>query len=272
MSEDKMESVEGLIEKSSDANIDIIEVVEQSKEEISIKDITQDELADDNESVIATIENEVAEEIDFAKLMKRKCFSLFLKRSFDICASFFGLLLLTPVLLIVSLIIGLGSKGGVFFRQTRVGKKGREFKIMKFRTMVVNAEAQGLQITVGKDTRITSIGRILRKTKMDELPQLFNVLIGQMSLVGPRPEVPKYVAMYTEYQRNILRVRPGITELSSIVYRDESEVLAKSDDPEQTYINEVMQKKLDLNMQYMQKLGLFYDIKLIFKTFLVLLK
>lgn len=216
--------------------------------------------------------NNEQEQIDFDKLLKSKWFSLFLKRTFDICASFLGIIVLLPMFAIVSLIIAMSSRGGVFFKQVRVGKNGKQFKIIKFRTMVVDAEAKGLQITVGKDMRITGIGKFLRKTKLDELPQLFNVFVGQMSFVGPRPEVCKYVDLYTPYQKNILRVRPGITELASIVYRDENEVLANSQDPEQTYINIVMQEKLKLNIQYIQKLGFWYDIYLIFKTFLAILK
>lgn len=212
------------------------------------------------------------EQIDFDALMKTKKFSLFLKRSFDIFASAMGLLILSPILIIVSMLILFTSKGGVFFRQIRVGKNGKEFKIFKFRTMVVNAESKGMQITVGADKRITKVGKILRKTKIDELPQLINVFIGQMSFVGYRPEVPRYVAMYTDYERNVLRIKPGITDLASITYRDENEVLDNAEDPEYTYINEIMPTKLALNMEYMKKMGFWYDISLIFRTFLAILK
>ena len=153
-----------------------------------------------------------------------------------------------------------------------MGKGGKVFRIFKFRTMVVDAEAKGLQITVGKDSRITGIGKVLRKTKMDEMPQLINVFLGQMSFVGPRPEVKKYVDMYDDYQKNVLRIKPSITELASIVYRDENEVLAKSENPERTYIEEIMPTKIGLNMQYIKKMGVFYDLKLIFKTFIAILK
>lgn len=138
--------------------------------------------------------------------------------------------------------------------------------------MVSDAEKKGLQITVGKDSRVTFVGKVLRKTKMDELPQLLNVFAGQMSFVGPRPEVPHYVGMYDEYQRNVLRVRPGITELASIVYRDENEVLGQSEDPEKTYIEEIMPKKIELNLQYIRKMSVWYDIKLIFETFAAILR
>ena len=222
-----------------------------------------------NETVQTTEKQNI---IDFDALLKKKRFSLFLKRCFDITASALGLLFLLIPFLIIAIIIKATSKGPVFFRQVRVGKDGKKFRIYKFRTMVVDAEKKGMQITVGADSRITGIGKFLRKTKVDELPQLINVLIGQMSFVGPRPEVPRYVALYDDYQRNILRIKPGITELASIVYRDENEVLAKSENPEETYINEIMPKKIALNIEYMQKLGFWYDIKLIFMTFAAILK
>lgn len=222
-----------------------------------------------NETVQTTEKQNI---VDFDALLKKKRFSLFLKRCFDITASALGLLFLMIPFLIIAIIIKATSKGPVFFRQVRVGKDGKEFRIYKFRTMVVDAEKKGMQITVGADSRITGIGKFLRKTKVDELPQLINVLKGQMSFVGPRPEVPRYVALYDDYQRNILRIKPGITELASIVYRDENEVLAKSENPEETYINEIMPKKIALNIEYMQKLGFWYDIKLIFMTFVAILK
>lgn len=223
-----------------------------------------------NDETVQTTEKQNI--VDFDALLKKKRFSLFLKRCFDITASALGLLFLMIPFLIIAIIIKATSKGPVFFRQVRVGKDGKEFRIYKFRTMVVDAEKKGMQITVGADSRITGIGKFLRKTKVDELPQLINVLKGQMSFVGPRPEVPRYVALYDDYQRNILRIKPGITELASIVYRDENEVLAKSENPEETYINEIMPKKIALNIEYMQKLGFWYDIKLIFMTFAAILK
>ena len=212
------------------------------------------------------------EDIDFDKLMKKKGCARFFKRMFDIVMSSIGLIFCIIPFFFIAIAIRCTSKGPVYFRQVRVGKNGKEFRIFKFRTMVVDAEKKGKQITVGNDSRITGIGKFLRKTKMDELPQLINVLLGQMSFVGPRPEVPKYVAMYNDYERNILRIKPGITELASITYRDENEVLAASENPEDTYINEIMPKKLNLNMQYMKKMNVFYDIYLIFKTFGAILK
>lgn len=217
-------------------------------------------------------ENENAGVVDFDALMKKKKAALFFKRCFDITASFFGILFLLIPFAAVAVAVKCSSRGPVFFRQVRVGKNGRKFRIYKFRTMVADAEKKGMQITVGGDSRVTGIGRVLRKTKVDELPQLFNVFAGQMSFVGPRPEVPHYVEMYSDYQKNVLRIKPGITELASIVYRDENDVLAKSEDPERTYIEEIMPEKIKLNMQYMQKMNVFYDIYLIFRTFAAVLK
>lgn len=217
-------------------------------------------------------ENENAGVVDFDALMKKKKAALFFKRCFDITASFFGILFLLIPFAAVAVAVKCSSRGPVFFRQVRVGKNGREFRIYKFRTMVADAEKKGMQITVGGDSRVTGVGRVLRKTKVDELPQLFNVFAGQMSFVGPRPEVPHYVEMYSDYQKNVLRIKPGITELASIVYRDENDVLAKSEDPERTYIEEIMPEKIKLNMQYMQKMNVFYDIYLIFRTFAAVLK
>ena len=217
-------------------------------------------------------ENENAGVVDFDALMKKKKAALFFKRCFDVTASFFGILFLLIPFAVVAVAVKCSSRGPVFFRQVRVGKNGRKFRIYKFRTMVADAEKKGMQITVGGDSRVTGIGRVLRKTKVDELPQLFNVFAGQMSFVGPRPEVPHYVDMYSDYQKNVLRIKPGITELASIVYRDENDVLAKSEDPERTYIEEIMPEKIKLNMQYMQKMNVFYDIYLIFRTFAAVLK
>lgn len=251
---------------------EIIDVNPEEIETANQTDLSDENIPDTQETGESNSEKLTPENIDFDALLKKKRFSLFLKRTFDIFASFFGLLILSPILIVIALLIVLTSSGGVFFRQVRVGRKGKEFRIFKFRTMVKDAEAKGMQITVGNDSRVTTIGKFLRKCKLDELPQLINVLLGQMSFVGYRPEVPKYVAMYTDYQRNILRIRPGITDLASIEYRDENEVLEQSDNPEDTYVNDVMQKKLTLNIKYMQEMGFWYDLKLIFKTFLAILK
>lgn len=190
----------------------------------------------------------------------------FAKRVFDIFASLIGLIILFPLFFIVALIIVTSSKGGVFFKQIRVGKNGKLFKILKFRTMRVNSEKQGLQITLKSDNRITKMGVLLRKSKIDELPQLINVLVGAMSIVGPRPEVPYYVDMYTEEQKKVLKVKPGITDLASIEYSNENNLLSANDNPEEKYINEIMPAKLNLNLIYIDKRSFFYDIRLIFKT------
>ncbi len=210
--------------------------------------------------------------IDFDAVMKKKGIYLFFKRVFDFFTALFGLILLFIPFALIAVVIKCTSKGPVYFRQVRVGKNGREFRIFKFRTMVTDAEKKGMQITVGDDCRITGIGRFLRKTKIDELPQLINVLVGDMSFVGPRPEVPKYVGMYDGYQKNVLRVRPGITELASIIYRNENDILAKSEEPERTYITEIMPEKIALNLEYIRKMNLFYDLSLIFKTFAAVLR
>lgn len=249
-----------------------VATAENADGEDAVKSEDVEKAVDDDVVEEAAESGVTTQEVDFDALLKKKKFSLFLKRCFDITASALGLLFLALPFIVIAVIIKVTSRGPVFFRQVRVGKNGKEFRIFKFRTMVVDAEKKGMQITVGADSRITGIGKFLRKTKIDELPQLINVFIGQMSFVGPRPEVPKYVAMYSDYQRNILKIKPGITELASIVYRDENDVLAKSDDPEATYINDIMPKKIALNMEYMQKLGLFYDIKLIFMTFAAILR
>ena len=193
-------------------------------------------------------------------------FNRVIKRIFDIVASGLGIIVLSPILLIIALIIKKESDGPVFFKQIRVGEKGRNFEILKYRTMVVDAEKMGRQITVGNDNRITNIGGFLRKYKLDELPQLINVFKGDMSLVGPRPEVPRYVEMYNEEQRKVLDVKPGITDLASIRYRDENELLGTAEDPDDMYINTIMPDKLALNLEYINKSNVFFDIYIILKT------
>lgn len=196
-----------------------------------------------------------------------------LKRTFDFVLALAGLLLLSPVLLLVAVLIKRDSPGPVFFRQERIGQHGKPFRIHKFRTMTVTQPGAAMQITVGNDARITRIGDFLRHYKIDELPQLIDVLQGTMSLVGPRPEVPKYVALYPEPTKSIvLSVRPGITDLASIEYRSESDLLGKSSNPEQTYIDEVMPAKLAYCVQYVQQQSLWLDIQIIVRTFLAILK
>lgn len=189
-----------------------------------------------------------------------------MKRTFDIITCTFAALLLLPFGVVVALCIVCGSRGGIFYRQTRVGKDNKDFKLLKFRTMRPNADRQGLLITVGEDSRITRIGKFLRKYKIDELPQLFNIIKGDMSVVGPRPEVRRYVEMYDERQRRVLTVRPGLTDYASLQYISESELLAESEDPEKTYIEEIMPAKLELNLQYIEKQSLTEDLRIIFKT------
>ena len=170
------------------------------------------------------------------------------KRLFDISASFFGLLLLSPLFLVVALCVGLTGRGGVFYVQTRVGRYGRDFKLYKFRSMRTGSDAKGLLTVGGKDGRITPVGYFIRKYKIDELPQLFNVLKGDMSLVGPRPEVRKYVALYNSEQMRVLSARPGITDPASIKYRNENDLLAQADDPERFYVEKIMPDKLKINL------------------------
>ena len=194
-----------------------------------------------------------------------------LKRIFDIILSLFGLIILLPFMLIIAILIKLDSKGPVFFKQLRVTKNGREFKIFKYRTMRVGSDKYS-QITVGKDDRITKIGSFLRKYKLDEIPQLINVLIGDMSLVGPRPEVPKYVALYTDEQKEILKVRAGITDYASIEFSNENDLLASEEDPEKAYIKKVMPKKIELNKKYISEISMLTDIKIILLTIKKILK
>ncbi len=189
-----------------------------------------------------------------------------LKRAFDIGFSLLLLLLLLPLLLLLALAVAIGSPGGSFFRQVRVGRHEREFRLLKFRTMRPGSERTG-QITVGaRDPRVTPVGYWLRKTKLDELPQLWNVLMGDMSVVGPRPEVPKYVALYSPEQRAVLGVQPGITGMASIDYVDENELLRQAADPERTYIERIMPAKLALDLRYVRERSFLLDMKIIAHT------
>ena len=174
-------------------------------------------------------------------------------------------------MIIIVILIKLDSKGPIFFKQVRVTKNGREFKIFKYRTMRVGSDKYS-QITVGKDSRITKVGDFLRKYKLDEIPQLINVLIGDMSLVGPRPEVPKYVALYTEKQREILKVRAGITDYASIEFSNENDILANETDPEKAYIEKIMPRKIELNKKYLSEISVMTDIKIILLTIKKILK
>lgn len=188
-------------------------------------------------------------------------------RLIDFIASLFGLIFLLPVFLLIAIWIKLDdSKGPVFFRQKRVGKDGIDFGLYKFRSMYVDSDRHGLITVGGRDPRITRSGFYIRKYKLDELPQLINVLKGDMSMVGPRPEVRKYVDLYTEEQRHVLTVRPGITDYASIEYLDENTLLAQSADPDKTYIEEIMPAKIELNMKFINNPSLSEYLKIIFKT------
>lgn len=195
-----------------------------------------------------------------------------MKRLFDILASGVGLLFLSPLFLFVAIWIKLDSIGPVFYRQIRVGRYNRDFKLLKFRSMYIGSDKKGL-ITIGDhDFRVTPSGYYIRKYKLDELPQLINVFIGDMSLVGPRPEVRKYVDLYTSEQMHVLDVRPGITDEASIYYRNENELLGRSPDPERYYRDVVMQDKLRINLEYVKRHSFWNDLKLIFKTIIVVLR
>jgi len=195
-----------------------------------------------------------------------------LKRIFDIICSLSGIIILSPLFIGISLLIIINSGFPVFYFQTRVGKGNKDFKLFKFRTMFANSDKKGLLTVGGRDSRITPVGYYLRKLKLDELPQLFNVLSGTMSLVGPRPEVRKYVDMYNSQQKMVLDAKPGITDYASLDYINESELLAKSEDPEKTYINEVMPAKLQLNLKYINESGLFTDLTIILRTIFKIIK
>jgi lipopolysaccharide/colanic/teichoic acid biosynthesis glycosyltransferase len=190
-----------------------------------------------------------------------------MKRLFDLVVSVILLLVLLPVFLLIAIWILLDDRGDVFYRQERIGYRQRPFQILKFRTMYRNADRKGLLTVGGRDPRVTSCGYYLRKYKLDELPQLINVLKGEMSLVGPRPEVKKYVDLYNREQLQVFNVKPGITDYASIAYANENELLSKSSEPEITYIREIMPAKLELNLKYVDEQGLMTDLKILLSTF-----
>ncbi len=192
-------------------------------------------------------------------------------RFLDFVFSLLGIVILMPFFILVSILIKLNSKGSLIYKQSRVGLNNVDFFVFKFRTMKMNSDKSGLLTVGGRDPRITSIGFYLRKYKLDELPQLFNVLIGEMSLVGPRPEVRKYVDLYTKEQNRILDVRPGITDWASIIYRNENDILEKSLNPEQTYIEEIMPDKIGYNLIYINRYNVFQYFKIIIFTMLKIL-
>ena len=191
---------------------------------------------------------------------------MFMKRLFDIFFSIIGLVILLPFFIIIALIIVINSRGPVFYRQVRVGMNGSDFKLFKFRSMRVDSDKGSLLTIGGRDNRITSVGYFIRKYKIDELPQLINVLLGNMSLVGPRPEVRKYVNLYSPEQLKVLSVKPGITDYASIQYSNENELLGNASDPEHTYISEIMPAKLALNLVYIEQKSVLTDFKIIFNT------
>ena len=195
-----------------------------------------------------------------------------MKRLFDLIASGCGLLVLSPIFLVLAIWVKLDSPGPVFYRQVRVGRGNKDFRLFKFRSMRIGSDKSGLITVGGRDPRVTRSGFYIRKYKLDELPQLINVFLGDMSLVGPRPEVRKYVDMYTPEQMHVLDVRPGITDMASICYRNENEILEKVDNPEQYYQDVIMQDKLRINLEYVKKHSLIGDILLIFKTLWTVIK
>ncbi len=189
-----------------------------------------------------------------------------MKRLFDLFFSIVGFVVLFPLFVLISLFILIDSRGGIFYVQKRVGRGNKDFALYKFRTMRKDAHKKGLLTVGGRDPRITRVGYVLRKFKLDELPQLLNIIKGDMSIVGPRPEVRKYVDMYDEEQLKVLDVRPGLTDYASLEYIDENEILGNSDNPEKIYIEEVMPAKLELNLRYIKEKNFITDLKIIFKT------
>jgi lipopolysaccharide/colanic/teichoic acid biosynthesis glycosyltransferase len=189
------------------------------------------------------------------------------KRVFDFIVSALGIVIFSPLLILTALLVKVDSPGPIFFKQQRMGKEFRPFWIYKFRTMRKSLE-QGPNITIGNDPRITGIGRLLRQTKIDELPQLINILRGEMSFVGPRPEVPQYVQLYRREYQQILAVRPGLTDLASLKYRDEAALLANAENPEEEYVRRILPDKIKLARDYIQRASFFYDLRLILETIL----
>ena len=199
-------------------------------------------------------------------ILKKKRVSLFFKRCFDVVVSLFLLALLSPVMLVVAIAIKIDSRGPVFYRQTRVTQYNKTFRIFKFRTMVANADKIGTPVTVNGDPRITRVGRLIRKVRIDELPQLIDVLRGKMTFVGTRPEVPKYTEKYTDEMMATLLLPAGITSEASIYYKDESRLLDASSDPDETYVKEILPVKMYYNLKAIENFGFFHDIKIMFMT------
>lgn len=194
-----------------------------------------------------------------------------MKRAFDLIASIIGIILLIPLFVVIWILVISESTGGGFYRQQRVGKNGKDFGLLKFRTMHTGSDKKGLLTVGGRDPRVTRVGFYLRKYKLDELPQLFNVLTGEMSLVGPRPEVRKYVNLYNTSQLRVLDIKPGITDYASIEFSNENEILGRAANPETIYIEEIMPKKLELNLKYIAEQSMWTDLKIIFRTVIKIL-
>lgn len=205
-------------------------------------------------------------------IIKGKKGSLILKRLFDILASLILLIILSPLFIIFSIMIKLDSKGPIMFKQNRVTENGRIFKIFKFRTMVENADKNGSQVTVENDSRVTKIGKFLRKFRLDEIPQLINILIGDMSFVGTRPEVPKYVELYTDEMKATLLMKAGVTSLASIKFKDEEKLLQLDGNIDKIYIENILPQKMQYNLEYLKRFNFFYDIKLMFMTLFAVIK
>lgn len=208
----------------------------------------------------------------YYSILKKKRASAIAKRLFDIIFSFMMLFILMPVFLIVALLVKSTSNGAIFYCQERVTKYGRIFRIVKFRTMVVGADKKGGLVTVNGDTRVTSIGHFLRKTRLDEIPQLINIIMGDMSFVGTRPEVPKYVTSYSNEMKATLLMPAGVTSLASIKYKDESRLLANANDADKVYIEQILVSKMKYNLEYIEKFNVIYDIKIILQTVISILK
>ena len=209
---------------------------------------------------------------EYLGLLEKRRFSLCAKRVFDVAVSLLILLVLSPLLLLLALAVKLDSRGPVFYRQVRVGRYNQDFKIFKFRTMVQDADKIGPPLTVGDDPRVTRVGHLIRKLRLDEFSQLLNVLGGSMSLVGPRPEFRKYVDVYTPKYMATLLIRPGITATSSIAFKDEDSLLNAAEDPEKVYVEQILPPKMAYNLAYMKKISLLNDIKIMFQTVGAVLK
>ncbi len=204
--------------------------------------------------------------LEYYEILRGRKFSLFIKRVFDVCASFLMLLFLSPIFLVLAVAIKLDSKGPIFYRQERITRYGKKFKIYKFRTMIVDADKQGPKVTIKNDKRVTRVGKLIRKCRLDEICQLLNVFVGDMTFVGTRPEVEKYVLEYTEEMKATLLLPAGVTSLASIYYKDEEQLLSNAQDVDKTYVEKVLPEKMKYNLLAIRKFGFFKDIKIMFMT------